>query len=804
LKSLKTHWITGPLSWLLSAALCLPVWLAVGGAFLAAPRAAQAQTLNRAPLWAVVPFENESGYGQADIGVQASDGFVVELSKTNKYDVVSRSDTQQAISSNGLVEPLDTIGLQQLSRDLDADAVATGTVKTIAFTSNPRRAIVSVVIRVVDKISGELINGAVATGTSTPRAIPDNDDDALVDQAIENADFDAVKQITTFNLPRATVLIHQDPGTVTLNKGTQDGLYNGLNMLVTRNGSEVGRVRVSDASADESYATVVQQGLGIQPQDVATAIYALPSYTVVDNRLHVGAIDNTAPSNDDYLPHNSSRNLFTGAGGVLVALGAAVGLVALASNGHGSSSSGTNALGGGRTGGVTANLDPNPVTLAQIDPFSNASSNGNFVPLRIAINFSPGQLGDYAGTIEYHIYRNPQPDLLVGTNFVPVTSAIGGVGRIPAFSPASPSGTYDSADELPIVAVYKPTSLDDHIVDFSVFYTVPAGATTPELPLISTGLNVGDRVNYTVEGLYAVTDITTGTSPGGTLVDQGTPIISTNTSTSTSTGSTSTTGTASSGTAASSTTGVIYSLSETVDSNYVTYLQPVILRSTNASFYPLPPANTNSATPTTDSYFASNGPSSVNVTVDSVFGGTATTLAYALEFSTDPAFGSNVARYTATVPNSGQSVNFREGQAFSFGNINLRSISAFQNATAIYVRVGVRDTRDGDESQSPYLWSTVDLNQGIGGTLPSYLLPSNPAAPAAKKALVATNGVTVLTPKFSFITHRQAPAIGADVPAIALNSARPFLTPSETPHATISQTEHPTAGGSNGGLRPTH
>jgi TolB-like protein len=184
LKSLKTHWITGPLSWLLSAALCLPVWLAVGGAFLAAPRAAQAQTLNRAPLWAVVPFENESGYGQADIGVQASDGFVVELSKTNKYDVVSRSDTQQAISSNGLVEPLDTIGLQQLSRDLDADAVATGTVKTIAFTSNPRRAIVSVVIRVVDKISGELINGAVATGTSTPRAIPDNDDDAQVDQAI--------------------------------------------------------------------------------------------------------------------------------------------------------------------------------------------------------------------------------------------------------------------------------------------------------------------------------------------------------------------------------------------------------------------------------------------------------------------------------------------------------------------------------------------------------------------------------------------------------------------------------------------
>ena len=200
----------------------------------------------------------------------------MELGKSNKYDVLPRAQTQQAIADLGMTEPLDTIGLQKLARSLEADAVATGEVASVVFRNNPRRATVTLIVRVVDRISGELINGAVAKGTSTPRPIATNDDDSLVNQAIENADFEAVRQISAFNLPRATVLIHRDPNHVTLNKGSQEGLYDGLKMLVTRNGAEVGRIQVVHRRSGRGGATVTDQGLGINTQDVATAIYQLP------------------------------------------------------------------------------------------------------------------------------------------------------------------------------------------------------------------------------------------------------------------------------------------------------------------------------------------------------------------------------------------------------------------------------------------------------------------------------------------------------------------------------------------------
>ena len=169
LKRLKQHWTAGPLACLLSAALTLPVLLAW---LLAAPRPAHAQTLNRLPTWAVVTFVNRTGYGGDEVGIEASDGFVVELGKSNKYDVLPRAQTQQAITDLGLAEPLDTIGLQKLARSLEADAVATGEVASVSFRDSPRRATVTVIVKVVDRVSGELINGAVARAPPRPGPSP--------------------------------------------------------------------------------------------------------------------------------------------------------------------------------------------------------------------------------------------------------------------------------------------------------------------------------------------------------------------------------------------------------------------------------------------------------------------------------------------------------------------------------------------------------------------------------------------------------------------------------------------------------
>ena len=124
-------------------------------------------------------------------------------------------------------------------------------------------------------------------GYSNPRPIPVNDEEQLVNEAFGNAAFNAVKQISKFNLPVATVLIGRDTNSVTLNKGTRDGLYNGLDMLVTRNGVVTGRIRVSDASNNDANATITDQGSGIRPEDRATALYTLPAYTINHSTGHL-------------------------------------------------------------------------------------------------------------------------------------------------------------------------------------------------------------------------------------------------------------------------------------------------------------------------------------------------------------------------------------------------------------------------------------------------------------------------------------------------------------------------------------
>ena len=68
----------------------------------------------------------------------------------------------------------------------------------------------------------------------------------------------------------------EDPHTVLLSHGTEEGLTVGLRMVVTRFGQRIGVVRVTRVEADQAEAAVTERGAGIASEDVATAIYTLP------------------------------------------------------------------------------------------------------------------------------------------------------------------------------------------------------------------------------------------------------------------------------------------------------------------------------------------------------------------------------------------------------------------------------------------------------------------------------------------------------------------------------------------------
>ena len=235
--------------------------------------------------------------------------------------------------------PYDRVQLQTLARALDAEEVLTGEVLSARVTSNPAQATVRIVIRLLDVASGELVNGAVATGTASHIGL-DAAEDVLPDEALSRAAFDGRQRMERApQLPEGTVLnttvvggTRQD---ALLNIGSRQGVRQGMQFVVLRGRELVEDLSASSIDADKTVATITQNFRGVKPEDTIRAIYTLPeganvadTGTVRDTRPGDVVTPETypaAPATEE--PHRPGADLF----GLLVAAG----IFALASRGGG-------------------------------------------------------------------------------------------------------------------------------------------------------------------------------------------------------------------------------------------------------------------------------------------------------------------------------------------------------------------------------------------------------------------------------------------------------------------------------------
>ena len=730
MKHLKQHWSAQPLSLLLSVLMALPV-LAL---FLLRAPAAQAQGLaGRQPNWAVLDFANPSGYGSTDVGRLAADSFVVELAKLNRYTVLPRQDLLNGIQTNNLTPPLNLTSIERLGLSLGVDAVVAGEIASVSFSRDRRQAKVDLVVRVIDPRSGLLLNGALAEGYSNPRPIPVSDEEQLVNEAFGNAAFNAVKQISKFTPAVATVLIGRDTNSVTLNKGTRDGLYNGLDMIVTRNGIIKGRIRVSDASNNDANATITDLGGGILPEDRATALYTLPAYTINRSTGTFNTTDNAAVAVDN--PSAGTRRTpFSGVGGILVALLAAVLLVSATRNGHSDSS-----LGGASVSGPLA-ISGRAFDLG--GPSSAAPTVGftatTYTPVVVRITANTGNI-TYTNFLEYHVYRSDAPISLSSFNALPgkfsttqivytnpvntngtntngntagtnTTGTTGGVlgiaafGQVPLFAQGGHANlqVFDDFNEKTSIVASKPDPSDSGTLVTVYGAGVPLASTTiptTTTPIPGTGLQFGQRIAYSIEGLY-IQPATTNTGNSTGVINPGTTGNNgQNTSGNTAGQNTAGQTTAGQNTNGTNTAGTTYGHSATLQltglrrTNYVTYIEPV-----------RPFGNSVTGT----------GTSNVNVTIPATRGAND----YILQIGTDPTF-SNSRTYSAAAgaynaplsdptnqgATSATGLSVANGTAVVFNNINLAN--DFPNGTAFFYRIGARDASNNNQAgfDNPYVFS---------------------------------------------------------------------------------------------------
>ena len=741
---------------------------------------AQAPT-QRQPVWAILDFANPSGYGSGDVGRLASDSFVVQLGKLNRYTVLPRAQLLTGIQDENLTPPLNLTSIERLGQSLGVDAIVAGEISSISFSRDRRQARVSIAVRVIDPKSGFLLNGALAEGVSNIRPIPVDDEEQLVDEAFGNAAFNAVKQLSKFDLPIATVLISGNNTlnghnvTVTVNKGTRDGLYPGLDMQVSRKGQYVGTIRIAEPTDNDANAEITDLGLGIEPGDRATAIFHMPAYTVDKatgsyQTATGGDVTSDAPTTGG---HPSAAK---GLVGILTAVVAGALLLNLIHSGHGGSD---NSLGGANVSSVAA-------TSGRVDEIGGGSTNipvglstaQGFRPVAVKITANIGNI-DASNFIEFHVYRSDAPTDLASASFLfdngvagftetsvftlvggtgttgttgTATGTTGGIGvlgingfgQVPLLAQASKQLTvYDDYNLKTSIVASKPDPSDSTTivtidVTTSGIVTTATGTTTTGTTggingafvdgIPGTGLGFGQRVSYSIEGLYLqpATFSTgngndTGLNPGtGTSSSTGTAGTATTGTATTGTGTTGTGGTtngATGGTTNTSGTSTNTSGSSPITGHSETF-QLTSLRTTNTITYIVPVAPTASSV-------TSTGSANVNVTVPATAGAND----YVLQISTDPGFQSNVKTYHAaagaynvpspqTNPNqegaTAGTISVAAGTAVVFNNINLNT--DFPGTTSLYYRVGARNSADNGQSNygNGYVFSDP-LLLGLGG-----------------------------------------------------------------------------------------
>lgn len=474
-------------SWMLVTTLLLPLLI-----LAAAPRQARAQ-LTRVPTVAVIDFGNLANLRAGGIlGRQATDAVVVEMTRTGRFDVTPRSQLNQQLQELGLTVPLNNIGIQKLGQALGVDFIADGDINSITFLENPRRARVTLSVRLTDVISGELANGAIESGLSNPPPAGfQPDDDTLINQAITNAAFNAVQTINNYSLPEATILSTRDQSQVILNRGGRDGITPGLEMVVIRGQERIGRIRVTSVSSNDSTAAIIDIGRGIRPEDRARAVFRLPGVTVSNAGER---IIRPVPEVESYAPQRKrGKNIL----GTVLGVAAAVLLLSFLTRSKSSN-----------------NASPGQVTARAFADVSSTVQDPNAA--RVEVSFDPAVDVPVQQIFEFQVYRDNvpiavlQPNQLrfidtpqLGGPFTLQTLGVNGV-LVPVVRTATPLQV-GVTHQYRIIAVYERVEApgSPNVGRFQVTpLSAPSGRVTPIArpdalaPTATTDQNLG-RVQFT-------------------------------------------------------------------------------------------------------------------------------------------------------------------------------------------------------------------------------------------------------------------------------------------------------------------
>lgn len=240
---------------------------------------AAAQISQTLPEWAVVQFSvkvpSKSG---ANFGKIAADAIAEEAAKTNKVLVTPQDTIARKMTELGLEAPVNDKEKQiRLGQSIPVNTLVFGDVVDyrVVEVGNGKQGEVVMNVQVRDVASGLVVNGAAVKGSSAIRT-GDVSDDTLITEAISDAAFKAVSQISGTQLPFATVL-NTTEKVALLNRGERSGFQTGQEVVIVRNRDQVASGKVISVDPDSATVKIERQTKGVQPGDKARVVFTPPT-----------------------------------------------------------------------------------------------------------------------------------------------------------------------------------------------------------------------------------------------------------------------------------------------------------------------------------------------------------------------------------------------------------------------------------------------------------------------------------------------------------------------------------------------
>ncbi len=230
------------------------------------------------PRALIMELANHTSQPRQLVSSSASDTLALELTKKDVMEVIATSEILRIVKERHMTAPLSFEDAKIIARELNAQLIVTGDVRVsdIEEKDGKRHARVGIVVEVYSIPLEDEISGGAEYGHAEGLNDGKKPDGVLFMDAAISAATRVAQRIAAYNPIRGQVLNSSNSDVIVLNRGLGHGVQKRQEFILLRNGVKVGRAKASKVFPNYTELKVLDNSFGIQPQDIAIAVFPEP------------------------------------------------------------------------------------------------------------------------------------------------------------------------------------------------------------------------------------------------------------------------------------------------------------------------------------------------------------------------------------------------------------------------------------------------------------------------------------------------------------------------------------------------